>query len=87
MINGLFCVQFKANLEPNYFEVPLSESIGVFLTERDCFSKCVNVMDCVQYVFYKNNGSCHLMSRYDPARGIKDHGVISRFIKCLSTKI
>ena len=72
----------KATIEPSYFELPLSNSIGVFLTEGDCFNKCRNMLNCIQYVFYTNNGSCHLADRYNPMKGYKDQGVIAKFIQC-----
>lgn len=57
-------------------------SIGVFYTEHDCLRRCINSINCVKYVFYTNNGSCYLMTKYNPFHGVKDYGVISRAIKC-----
>lgn len=74
---------FLAIIDPmNFDSRHLSLPIGIFYYKSDCLNKCLGIFNCIQYVYFLNNGSCYLMFSYDPVNSEKNANVVSKFIKC-----
>ena len=71
-------------MEPKYFESspPLLSNNGLVNTEAECYYKCLEFFHCVQYVYYKSNGSCYFTSGFEPLNGIRDDNAVANFIQC-----